>query len=42
MDFIFGIRPLIEAIQAGKEIEKVLLQKGLSGENYKEVLNLIQ
>lgn len=42
MDFIFGIRPLIEAIQSGKEIEKVLLQKGLSGENYKEVLNLIQ
>jgi 23S rRNA (guanosine2251-2'-O)-methyltransferase len=42
MDFIFGIRPLIEAIQAGKEIEKVLLQKGLSGENYKEVLILIQ
>jgi 23S rRNA (guanosine2251-2'-O)-methyltransferase len=42
MDFIFGIRPLIEAIQAGKEIEKVLLQKGMSGENFKEVLSLIR
>ena len=26
-DFIFGIRPIIEAIRSGKEIEKILIKK---------------
>lgn len=30
-DFIFGIRPVIEAIEAGKTIDKVFLQNGLQG-----------
>ena len=29
---IYGIRPTIEAIKAGKEIDKILIQKGLIGE----------
>ncbi len=29
---IFGLRPVIEAIHAGKEIEKLLIQNGLQGE----------
>jgi 23S rRNA (guanosine2251-2'-O)-methyltransferase len=28
-DYIFGIRPVIEAIEAGKEIEKIFLKKNL-------------
>ena len=34
---IFGIRPVIEAIGAGKEIDKILLQKGLRGELFQEL-----
>lgn len=40
-NFIFGLRPLIEAIKAGKEIEKVLIQKGLKGAIYNELNELI-
>ena len=28
IDYIFGIRATVEAINAGKEIEKVLISKG--------------
>lgn len=40
-DFIFGIRPVIEAINAGKNIDKVLWQKGLRGENSRELGQLL-
>ncbi|BFP41903.1 23S rRNA (guanosine(2251)-2'-O)-methyltransferase RlmB [Flavobacteriaceae bacterium GF1] len=36
-DYIFGLRAIIEAIQAKKHIDKVYLQKGLSGELFKEL-----
>jgi 23S rRNA (guanosine2251-2'-O)-methyltransferase len=39
---IFGIRTVIEAIKAGKDIEKVLIQKGLSGSLIKELLQEIK
>ena len=31
-DYIFGIRAVIEAIEAGKEIDKILVKKDLQGE----------
>lgn len=34
---IFGTRAVIEAIKAGKEIEKILLQKGLSNQLFNEL-----
>lgn len=37
-----GLRPLQEAINAGKEIEKILVQKGLTGELYHEVRDLVR
>lgn len=37
--YIFGIRPVIEAIEAGKEIDKLLVKKDLSGELSKELLD---
>lgn len=36
-DFIFGLRPVIEALDAGKTIDKVFLQNGLQGPLYAEV-----
>ena len=38
---IFGIRAIIEAINAGKTIDKVFLQKGLSGELFSELESLV-
>ena len=40
-DFTFGIRSVIEAIKQGKTINKILLQKGLTGELIKELLVLV-
>lgn len=31
-DYVFGIRPVLEAIEADKEINRIMLQKGLQGE----------
>lgn len=36
-NFIFGIRAVIEAIEAGKEIEKILIQRGIAGELFNEL-----
>ena len=41
-DLIFGLRPLIEAIKAGKSVERILLKKGLHGSLYYELVNLIR
>ena len=40
--YIYGIRPVIEALKAGKEIEKILLQKGLRGEGFHQLFSLIK
>lgn len=34
-DFIFGIRPVMEALEAGKTFDKVFIQNGLLGDNIK-------
>lgn len=39
---IYGLRPVYEALAAGKEIEKVLIQKGLRGALYSDVWQLIK
>lgn len=41
-DFIFGIRAVIEAIDSGKEIDKILIKKGLNGELFKELFDKIR
>jgi len=41
-NLIFGIRPVIEAIEAGKEVDKILLQKGLRGELFQELYALVK
>jgi 23S rRNA (guanosine2251-2'-O)-methyltransferase len=39
-DLIYGTRAVIEAINAGKEIEKVMIQSGLSNDLIKELITL--
>lgn len=41
-DYIFGIRAVIEAIESGKNIDKILIRKDLSGELSKELWNKIK
>ncbi len=41
-NLLFGIRPLLEALDEGKLPEKVLLQKGLSGDNFKRLFKKIR
>lgn len=41
-NLLFGIRPVMEAIQAGKELDRVLVKKGLDGELSKELLTLLK
>jgi len=41
-EMIFGIRPTMEAINSGKEINKVLVQSGLKGELSKELVTLMR
>ena len=38
---IFGIRAIIEAVNAGETIDKVFLQKGLKGELFTELESLL-
>lgn len=40
-DFIYGIRAVIEAVESGRGINKILLQKGLQGGLFKELANLL-
>lgn len=41
-DYIFGIRAVIEAIEAGRNIDKILVKKDLSGELANELFALIR
>jgi 23S rRNA (guanosine2251-2'-O)-methyltransferase len=39
-NFVFGIRAVIEAIRSGKEIDRLLIKKGLQGELIQELMEL--
>lgn len=41
-DFIFGIRAVIEAINAGKTIDKLLIKSGLKGELFYELMKVVK
>jgi 23S rRNA (guanosine2251-2'-O)-methyltransferase len=41
-DFIFGTRAVIEAINTGKNIEKVFIKTGLNNELYQQLLSLMK
>jgi 23S rRNA (guanosine2251-2'-O)-methyltransferase len=39
---IFGLRPVIESINAGKEIDKLLVQSGLKGDLMSQLMSLLK
>lgn len=39
--YIYGLRPVMEAIDAGREIERLLVQQGLKGELITELMKLV-
>lgn len=41
-DYIFGIRPVMEAIEAGKDIDKILVKKDLNGDLINELYDLVK
>jgi 23S rRNA (guanosine2251-2'-O)-methyltransferase len=41
-DCIFGLRPVIEAIKAGKQIDRLLIRQGLQGALYHELMTLVK
>ena len=42
MKKIYGIRPVAEALESGKQIEKIFLKKGLQGQQFRELFTLIR
>ncbi len=42
INYLFGMHPVFEAISSGKNIDKVLLKKGLEGAQFHELLDLLQ
>ena len=41
-NYIFGIHPVIEALQSGKELDKVFVKKGLMGDNFTQLMDLLK
>ena len=41
-NLIFGTRAVIEALRAGKEIDKILIQRGLSNDLFRELKNYLK
>jgi 23S rRNA (guanosine2251-2'-O)-methyltransferase len=41
-DCIFGMRPIIEAITAGKQIDRLLIKQGLQGSLYQELMTAVK
>lgn len=41
-DYIFGLRAVTEAVNAGKDIDRVLIRKGLAGPQAQELIKLLK
>jgi 23S rRNA (guanosine2251-2'-O)-methyltransferase len=41
-NIIFGLRPVIEAIDSGREIEKLYIQSGLKGDLYHQLIMMVK
>lgn len=41
-EMVYGIRPVLEAVDAGKEVEKVLIQKGLRSTTFTELMQILK
>jgi 23S rRNA (guanosine2251-2'-O)-methyltransferase len=41
MQYLFGMHPVLEAVNAGRKFDKVLLKQGLEGPQFRELLDLL-
>ena len=41
-NYIFGVRAVIEAVKADKEIDKILIQKGMNKELFMELKDALK
>jgi 23S rRNA (guanosine2251-2'-O)-methyltransferase len=41
-DCIFGLRPVIEAIRSGRQVERLLVRQGLRGDLYRELMSEVR
>jgi 23S rRNA (guanosine2251-2'-O)-methyltransferase len=41
-EMVYGIRPVLEAVDAGKEVEKVFIQKGLRSNTFTELMQVLK
>ncbi|MCI1780120.1 MAG: 23S rRNA (guanosine(2251)-2'-O)-methyltransferase RlmB [Bacteroidales bacterium] len=41
-NYLFGLHPVMEAISAGKNIDKIYLKKGLEGEQFRSMMVIIE
>lgn len=41
-DIVIGIRPVIEAVNAGKDVDRVLIQNGLRSDLFRELMGLLK
>ena len=39
--YLFGMHPVLEAVRSGRKFDKVLIKKGLEGEQFRELLSLL-
>lgn len=39
--YLFGMHPVLEAVRSGKKFDRVLLKKGLEGDQFRELLSLL-
>lgn len=42
MDYIYGIRPVEEALDSGKQLDKIFIQKGLQGPQFRSLFQRIR
>jgi len=40
-EMVYGIRPVMEALKAGKELEKAFVQRGAGSDTYRELIKLL-
>jgi len=41
-EFLYGVHPMMEALKAGKEFDKILLQKGINSNAFRELFQAIR
>ena len=41
-EMVFGIRPIMECLQAGRDFEKIFVQKNLKGDNFKSLWTVLK